>query len=94
MKGRQFYEISRNVLALYAIAGPIQAQLKQLAAQEADLRRNFESIKSRIKSQEVSVWVPVGGRVTVSACYPARFLLRAALAVASCSIIHERLLAT
>jgi hypothetical protein len=57
MKGRQFYEISRNVLALYAIAGPIQAQLKALATQEADVRRKFEAITSRIKAQEVRHWI-------------------------------------
>jgi hypothetical protein len=53
MKGRQFYEITRNLMALHAISGPLQDQIRGLDIQEKDVKRAFESIQKRIQAQEV-----------------------------------------
>lgn len=58
MKGRQFYEVTKNIVALNAVAGPLQRAVQQLIVQEEDVRRQFDVIQKRVHAQEVRARLP------------------------------------
>jgi hypothetical protein len=53
MKGRQWYEITKNLVAVNRISGPIQNAIRELEDEESLAKQRYTSLETRIRAQEV-----------------------------------------
>jgi hypothetical protein len=53
MQGRQWAEITRNMMAVRKISGPLQAAIAELDEQSGKLSQIVATLQKRIRAQEV-----------------------------------------